>query len=417
MKKLIYRARFSYKSDRNLRALIMPILFRPAVQLLLSVILIFALVFPCFALTLYSPSHSPQQLVEHCRENNNLMPFSTNGRSRLEGDGTWTPDGNSQRYSQANLLGGEIITSSELTSSGVCTLMPSSGAPGIVIPENLRLKLADFKGSVRLTIVINGQEYLVDGSSTFFPFPVSNAPFQDCNTAHILCDHIPNAITTMFNVRIEFNMVYIQGSDARNLDADYKKLAQYIRESKIFLAAQNWSANGLSKTSASSTSSKVSLQIKPTFPPSLAPIKCNIGVNVSPANISFGSIPASHASAGSIEKRIPFTVTLANITDDCQSETVEVRIKFNQADMAARSGILALPKTNGRYVSGFAIGILSDPASDNSILTNDQPVVYPIMTASQAQPQHQYAAILKWLSPNPTIGSFSSAAELYVTYK
>lgn len=141
-------------------------------------------------------------------------------------------------------------------------------------------------------------------------------------------------------------------------------------------------------------------------------ISCSPQVNISSNNgstVNFGSIPSRNASAGVIEKRVPFSVVtnLTNAGQDCQGQTFVA--SFSTTYPTSGTDII-MPSAD----SGFGISVSTD-SNQNSFIPMNTSV--PLGYANGQVMQNNFIATLRWLNSNPKIGDFSASANVDVTFK
>lgn len=128
--------------------------------------------------------------------------------------------------------------------------------------------------------------------------------------------------------------------------------------------------------------------------------------------VAFGNIPATNASAGKIERTVPFTVNANIAGGGCSGESLV--ISFSSPDVSSSDNTLLIPATKpglGIFItpqdntsSKIKFGEISDFTT--SAIAKDTTVISKI-----------YNANLQWLTSSPLIGSFSSTATVNVTFK
>jgi len=141
-------------------------------------------------------------------------------------------------------------------------------------------------------------------------------------------------------------------------------------------------------------------------------ISCSPQVNISSNNgstVNFGSLPSRNASAGVIEKRVPFSVVtnLTNAGQDCQGQTFVA--SFSTTYPTSGTDII-MPSAD----SGFGISVSTDSNQDSFIPMNTS---VPLGYANGQVMQNNFIATLRWLNSNPKIGDFSASANVDVTFK
>ena len=141
-------------------------------------------------------------------------------------------------------------------------------------------------------------------------------------------------------------------------------------------------------------------------------ISCSPQVNISSNNgstVNFGSLPSRNASAGVIEKRVPFAVVanLTNAGQDCQGQTFVA--SFSTTYPTSGTDII-MPSTD----SGFGISVSTADNQDSFIPMNTS---VSLGYANGQVVQNNFIATLRWLNSNPKIGDFSASANVDVTFK
>lgn len=148
-------------------------------------------------------------------------------------------------------------------------------------------------------------------------------------------------------------------------------------------------------------------------------VSCNPVVSIegnSGNTVDFGKISVQRASAGKVEKRLPFSV-VASLDDngtgqDCQGRTLVASFSTNN-DVQSNNTIIA---TNDETGSSAGVGIQIFTQSDPDTPLQMKHVV-EVGTADGTVVKTTFDAGLIWLTNFPVVGPFSAMATVDVTFQ
>lgn len=142
-------------------------------------------------------------------------------------------------------------------------------------------------------------------------------------------------------------------------------------------------------------------------------IQCTPSVTISPSTIDFGDVMRETSAVGKIAKQIPFTVTADVSGGGCVGQ--QLVASFSSSDVSSSDSSMLIPSTKP------GVGVYLTKSSDTST-----PIVFgqaydfttsAITSSSVTSIPVDYIAYLKWLTNDPSVGTFSTNATVNITFK
>ena len=127
--------------------------------------------------------------------------------------------------------------------------------------------------------------------------------------------------------------------------------------------------------------------------------------------IDFGSIMKETSAVGKIAKTVPFTITADVSGGGCKGQ--QLAISVSSANVSSTDSTLLIPSTK----PGVGIFIVDKKSAATLSLGTVYNFTDTTLNSNIQQASRDYTANLKWLTNNPTTGSFSTTAIVSITFK